>query len=180
LAGIEPEQITDIILSHAHFDHIGGIDLFPKATLWIEKEEYSYYTGLAWQKGNAPRGIDRDDILHLVRCNLEGRLVLIDGDDREIFPGIRIYTGGKHTYASAFIRVAGNPVYVLASDNCYLYTNLETRSPVKTFAASDYSANLSALERMIILAGTATRVIPGHDALVFERFPTIGRIAKIR
>jgi len=30
LTGIEPEQITDIIISHAHFDHVGAIDLFPK------------------------------------------------------------------------------------------------------------------------------------------------------
>jgi len=117
--------------------------------------EFAYYTGPAWQEGNAPSGIDRDAILHLVRRNLEGKLVLIDGDDREIFPGIRVYTGGRHTYASAFIRTAGNPVYVLASDNCYLYRNIETRAPVKTFAISDYSANLKALKRMISLAGAS-------------------------
>ncbi len=39
LAGVEPGQITDIILSHAHWDHMGGTDLFPNATIWIQKEE---------------------------------------------------------------------------------------------------------------------------------------------
>ena len=51
MAGIDPATITDIILSHAHWDHMGGIDLFPDATIWIQKDEYAYYTGPAWQKG---------------------------------------------------------------------------------------------------------------------------------
>src|SRR3984893_14979069 len=32
LAGVKPEEITDVVISHAHWDHMGGIDLFPKAT----------------------------------------------------------------------------------------------------------------------------------------------------
>src|SRR5262245_5747901 len=35
LAGIEPGQITDVIISHVHWDHLGGVDLFPGATIWI-------------------------------------------------------------------------------------------------------------------------------------------------
>jgi len=45
LAGVQPEQVTDIVISHAHWDHMGGIDLFPHATVWIQKEEFRYYTG---------------------------------------------------------------------------------------------------------------------------------------
>ena len=47
-AGVKPEDITDIIISHAHWDHVDGVDLFPKATIWIQREEYRYYTGEAW------------------------------------------------------------------------------------------------------------------------------------
>ena len=50
-AGVNPEDVTDIVISHSHWDHMGGIDLFPKATVWIQREEYRYYTGDAWQKG---------------------------------------------------------------------------------------------------------------------------------
>ena len=42
LAGVQPEEITDIVVSHSHWDHLGGIDLFPKATVWIQKEEFRY------------------------------------------------------------------------------------------------------------------------------------------
>src|SRR5262249_1143700 len=42
-AGVKADAITDIIISHAHWDHVDGADLFPKATVWIQREEYRYY-----------------------------------------------------------------------------------------------------------------------------------------
>jgi glyoxylase-like metal-dependent hydrolase (beta-lactamase superfamily II) len=179
-AGLEPRQILDIILSHTHWDHAGGAELFPEATIWIQREEYAYYTGAAWQEGGRRGGIEPADMLYLVKRNTEGKLRLIDGDDREIMPGIRVYSGARHTYASQYIRVEGDPPFVLASDNCYLYRNLETRSAIPTFESADRDGNLRALERMVTLAGSRDRVVPGHDPLVFARFATAGRIAKIR
>ena len=180
LAGVQPEEITDIVISHAHWDHMGGIDLFPKAAIWIQKEEYLYYTGPAWQPGGDHDGIDPDDVEELVKLNTEGRVHLIDGDNVEIFPGIRAYTGGRHTYASQFLRVEGIPPFVLASDNVYLYRNLAEHKPSATFTEADYPANLKAQERMIELVGSSKRVIPGHDALQFQMFATEGRVANIR
>jgi hypothetical protein len=109
LAGVEPGDVTDVIISHAHWDHMGGIDRFPNARLHIQREEYAYYTGAAWQEGGRSGGIDEADIVELVRRNMAGRVNLVDGDDVEILPGIRVYTGARHTYASQYIRVDGPP-----------------------------------------------------------------------
>lgn len=179
LAGVRPEEVTDVVISHAHWDHLGGIDLFPKATVWIQKEEYVYYTGAAWQQGGDHDGIDPEDVQTLVKLNTEGRLHMVEGDDVELFPGIRAYTGGRHTYASQYLLIEGPPNFVLASDNVYLYRNLSEHKPSATFSPADYPANLQAQKRMVEFAGDAKRVIPGHDALQFERFPTRGRIARI-
>jgi glyoxylase-like metal-dependent hydrolase (beta-lactamase superfamily II) len=180
LAGVKPEEVTDVVISHAHWDHMGGIDLFPKALVWIQKDEFLYYTGPAWQPGGQNGGIDPDDIQQLVRVNTDGRLRLVNGDNVELFPGIRAYTGARHTFASQYLRIDGHPAFVLASDNVCLYRNLAEHRSSPTFIEADYPANIKAQERMIQLAGSADRIIPGHDALQFKKFPTQGRVATIK
>ena len=116
----------------------------------------------------------------LVQINTQGRLRLVDADDVEILPGIRAYTGARHTFASQYIRVDGDPLFVLASDNCYLYRNLAERKASAAFSDADLPANIRNQERMIELAGSPDRVVPGHDPRQFEKFPAQGRVAKIR
>lgn len=178
--GVNSQDVTDIVISHAHWDHMGGIDLFPKATVWIQREEYRYYTGDAWQKGGNPGGIDPEDVQALVKLNTEHRVQFVDGDDVEIFPGIYAYIGSRHTYASQYLRVAGNPTFVLASDNAYFYLNLSAHLASATFSDADHAANIAQQKRMIELAGSPDRVVPGHDILQFQKFPTTGRVAKIK
>src|SRR5947209_726861 len=48
-AGVAPEQVTDVIISHIHWDHADGNGLFPNAKVWIQREELEYYAGQAWQ-----------------------------------------------------------------------------------------------------------------------------------
>jgi len=177
--GVKPEEITDIIITHMHWDHADGFDLFPKARVWIQKDEYVYYTGEAWQSKNTHGGIDPEDVMAMVKLNLEGRVKLINGDDQEPIPGVRCYTGGRHTHASQFVGVntkAG--VVIVASDNLYLYENLEQRAPIAQTLDAD--SNLKAQERMRRLASDARLITPGHDPLVFTRFPKPGGgVAKI-
>jgi len=180
LAGVPADAVTDVVISHAHWDHMGGVDLFPKARVWIQKEEYAYYTGEAWQPEGRHGGIDPEDVAVLLHLNTEGRLRLVAGDDVEILPGLRVYTGARHTFASQYLRAAtAGGFFVLASDNCYLDRNLAEGVASATFSETDRPANLAAQKRMVALAGARERVIPGHDQRQFERFPTEGRVASI-
>lgn len=179
-AGVDPEEVTDIVVSHAHWDHMGGIELFSEATVWIQAEEYAYYTGPAWQEGGRNGGIDPDDIRHLVERNLAGQVRLIDGDGVEILPNLKVHTGARHTWASQWVEVVGDPTWVLASDNTYLYRGLREGRASATFSPSDRDGNLQAMARMLEVAGDTLHVIPGHDALQFERFPSAGpRVVRI-
>ena len=67
--GLKPEDVTDLFLSHMHWDHAGGIDLFPSSRIWIQKDEYDYYTSDAWQSARTHGGIDAEDVLELVKRN---------------------------------------------------------------------------------------------------------------
>ena len=169
--GIAPEQVSDIIITHSHWDHADGADLFPNATIWIQKAEYEHYIGASGEVLNRG-GADPDDAAMFAKLKADGRVRLIDGDDQEIAPGIRVYTGGKHTFASQYVGVAtADGTVVVASDNAYLYRNLEEKRAIAQ--TLDAASNLAAQQRMVSLAGAMRRVIPGHDPAVFTRFPAV-------
>ena len=176
--GLKPEDITDVIITHMHWDHADGMDLFPKATIWIQRDEYTYYTGDAWHAKKTHGGIDPDDVLTIVKLNMDGRVQMVNGD-QEILPGIACFTGGKHTYQSQYVSVStAKGTAVLASDNMYLYENLERHVPIA--ATLDPDSNLHAQDRMKQIASNPRLIVPGHDPAVFTRFPAAGdRVAKI-
>lgn len=168
--GLKPEDITDLIITHAHWDHADGVDLFPKARTWIQKDELEYYAGSGWQSPRTHGGVFAEDVLALVKLNTEGRVGLVNGDAQEVLPGIACYTGGKHTYASQFVAVnTAAGTVVLASDNMYLYENLEKHMPIAQ--TLDAESNLRAQDRMKQLAGDPRLIVPGHDPAVMTRFP---------
>src|SRR3984957_13147138 len=170
--GLKPEDITDVIITHMHWDHADGMDLFPNARIWIQKDELQYYAGEAWQTNDATGGIDADDVPPLVKLNIQGRGGLVNGDAQEILPGITCYTGGRHTYASQYVGVSTKAgTVVLASDNMYLYENLEKHVPIA--ATLDAASNLRAQDRLRHLAASPGLIIPGHDPAVMAKFPRV-------
>jgi len=168
--GIRPDAISDVIVTHVHWDHADGVDLFPSARVWIQRDEYTHHVG---DNGAVlDRAIDRDVATMLFGLNAAGRVRLVDGDDREIRPGIRVFTGGRHTVASQYVPVATRSgAVVLAADNAYLYEKLEGRRAIAQ--TLDAASNLVAQARMLTIAGDVARVVPGHDPSVFERDPTV-------
>jgi glyoxylase-like metal-dependent hydrolase (beta-lactamase superfamily II) len=171
---LRPTDITDIILSHPHWDHIDGIDLFPNAHVWIQKEDFNYFVGTSWQKDGNNGGFDRRDVRKLIDLNLAGKLTLIDGDDKEIFPGIRVYTGSRHTFNSQYILVrTATDKIIVASDNIWIYYNLEHLRSAPAYGTFDTSGYVKSMQRMKTLASDMKYIIPGHDSELFSKFPVI-------
>ncbi len=179
--GLHATDVTDIILSHPHWDHMDGVDLFPNAQVWMQKEDYNYFVGAAWQKDGGG-DFNKRDVRKIIELNLNGKLTLVDGDDKEIIPGIKVYTGSRHTFNSQYVFVqSGRDKIILASDNVYMYYNLDHLKSAPVDATFDTSAYVQAMVRMKSLVSDIKFIIPGHDDLMFSRFPQIAEgIVKIK
>jgi glyoxylase-like metal-dependent hydrolase (beta-lactamase superfamily II) len=178
--GVAPEAVTDVIISHVHSDHLDGADLFPNARIWIQKDEYEHYV----DEHGLPRSstIDSADAAMLAALRRAGRVTLIDGDAREIIPGITVYMGARHTYGSQYLGVLSpDGTVVLACDDAVMYENIERRIPIAgRFAPGDTIANLSAQDRMHRIASDPKLIFPGHDPAIFSRYPNPGNgVARI-
>jgi glyoxylase-like metal-dependent hydrolase (beta-lactamase superfamily II) len=171
LLGIDSGTIRHVILTHFHNDHIGNVADFPKATFVVQDREMAFWTGRYASKGAFLWVVEPEDILELVRQNLAGRLRFVDGT-AEIVPGISVHHVGGHAAGLQVVTVeTTRGQVVLASDATHYYANVEEDRPFRIL--SDVPQMYDAFETIRILADSPNHIIPGHDPLVLERYPTV-------
>ena len=126
--GVEQEQVTDIVVSHAHFDHMGSIGKFPKAHIWIQKREIlSWIEAMALppQFGFLTAIINPDDLRHAFDASVEHRLTLLEGDRDNVLPGIHVRFGEGHTLGQQFVILeTGRGRLVVSGDCVYAARNI--------------------------------------------------------
>ncbi|WP_342644389.1 N-acyl homoserine lactonase family protein [Mucilaginibacter sp. CSA2-8R] len=173
--GVKPEDVTDVIISHPHWDHIDGVNHFPKAQFWMQKEDFDYFVGRAWQQPKDTGGFAKRDVRKLTELNLAGRLKLISGDNQQILPGIKVFTGSKHTYGSQYVLVdkIKQPT-IIASDNVWIEANIRQLLPPVKGGTLSPAGYIAAMKRMKTMVKQSKYIIPGHDGVVYKRFPAVG------
>lgn len=186
--GVTPEDVTHVFLTHAHYDHMGGIELFPNATFYLQERELSKWV---WAMALDRRfrflmtATDPADILRAVDLARQGRLRCIDGDMEDVLPGIDLRAAfDTHTWGSMFVHVRNDGKrdsednWIFAGDNVYCFENLVGRNPQDPeylpigLAVGSHTEVLLSIDRMLRLAGgDDRRVVPVHEDRLDTKFP---------
>jgi glyoxylase-like metal-dependent hydrolase (beta-lactamase superfamily II) len=170
--GVVATDVTDVVLTHLHYDHAGGCDQFPSARFHVQDREVAYATGRHMTRPTLGQPFTADHVSELVRAVHGGRVVFHDGDE-ELAPGLSVHLIGGHTDGLQVVRVeTGRGALVLASDATHYYENLESGRPFPI--VFDVGAMLEGYDTLRRLASTPDAIVPGHDPLVLTRHPPAG------
>ncbi len=98
--GLKPEDITDVIATHFHFDHMGGltkldeagklVPRFPRAKVWAQKRNWEH----AWKPNEKDRASYLQDNFSIYQG--DSQLEIVEGEE-EILPGISLRLTEGHT-----------------------------------------------------------------------------------
>lgn len=167
--GHSPEQVDDLIITHLHYDHAGGLDCFPQAPLHIQDREMAFATGRHMCHPQLNHFFEVEDVVRMVREVYAGRARFHDGD-ASLAPGLSLHRVGGHTDGLQVVRVHTQRGWVvLASDALHYYRNLERRNPFPAiFHVGDM---LDGYQRIEGLAASPAHIIPGHDPRVRGLYP---------
>lgn len=119
--GIAADAITDVIVTHAHFDHMGAVAEFGKAQIYIQKSELlSWHEAMALprQFGYLTAIIDPDNLRTAFDASVEHRLTLVDGDRDNLFPGLHLRLGSGHTIGQQYVILETARGRLVVSGDC--------------------------------------------------------------
>lgn len=167
--GVDPDTVSNVIVTHMHYDHAGNDDLFPHARFHLQDCEMDYATGRCMCHQPLNHSYDVDNVVTMVRRVYAGRVAFHDGFS-ELAPGITLHKVGGHARGLQVVRVkTARGHVVLASDAAHFYAHLDRR---KVFPTVDNVAAVhEGYETVLKLASSRDHVVPGHDPAVLDLYP---------
>jgi glyoxylase-like metal-dependent hydrolase (beta-lactamase superfamily II) len=188
--GVAPDDVTDIVLSHAHFDHMGSIGKFPKARIHIQKREIlSWIEAMALppQFGFLTEIINPDDLRRAFDASVEHRLDLVDGDVDDLLPGIHVRLGEGHTIGQQFVIIETARGRLVVSGDCVYsrrnicgHNNDGVYAPLANAVGSIWE-QLKTIDRINKeIGGDLERLIILHDGDRWKHLPIVKEVDGFR
>lgn len=171
--GIDAACVEHLVITHIHRDHVGGIELFPRAKVYVQRKEFDFWTldPLALRPSFSQ---DSDQVAVQGLAALRGseRLVLIDGD-REILPGIKLLLTPGHTPALQSVAVStAKGVAILTSDCAHVHRTFEMDMPSSMICdLPEWMRSLEKLRKLV--HGNLDMLFPGHDVGMRLKYPEV-------
>ena len=154
-AECDPASVTDVVLTHAHWDHSVNYTLFPNADVWIGRVEMDWAT-------TTPVGFNPLPELYVQDLAKHPRLHLLE-DNQPFLDGFTAHLCPGHTPGCLVFRLEGNEVSIVFTGDAA--KNRAELLSMKTDMTMNAAASLASLERIWGLWRQApgTLLIPGHD-----------------
>ena len=157
--GLTADDISMVILTHLHFDHVDQLSLFSNARIVVSRR------GLERARAASPSWAPEETLDLLTRTGADRVIAL---DDEAVMPGIEVAWMGGHTPCSQAVYVetkAGE--FALAGDAVFRADQLESQIPIGIY--SDLDEARGAIAK---LRDRGATVLPSHDPMVFEQYPS--------
>ncbi|WP_440707902.1 N-acyl homoserine lactonase family protein [Herbiconiux sp. YIM B11900] len=170
--GIDMQAEQTIVVTHAHYDHIGNLASFPNARIVIAQAELDFWLSQMGTRRQFRWSTEPEEIDALRAALDEGRVTAFSGR-HEVAPGIELLEVGGHTpgQAIALIDTAEGRV-LLASDAVHYYEELEDDMPFAFVA--DLPKMYAGFDRIHeLLAGGVEHLVCGHDPSTLDRFTVV-------
>ena len=166
--GIAAETVSDVVLTHLHYDHVGNFHKFPQARFHLQEQEMGFATGRHMRYAKFGHSFEVEDVVGMVRLNFKGRVEQHRGDV-ELAPGLSLHLTGGHTAGLQIVRVHTKRGWVvLASDASHYYEHMRSNRLFTTaYHLGDMIDAYRTVER---LAASPDHIIPGHDPLVMRLY----------
>jgi glyoxylase-like metal-dependent hydrolase (beta-lactamase superfamily II) len=172
--GIAAADVSTVVLSHLHYDHVGNVHRFPAAQFVVQRNEYEFWTSAAATRPPMTGLTDRVGMEYLEQAHGQDRVTLIDGD-AEVAAGIQAELVGGHCPGQQIVVVEdGDSPIVLTSDAAHFYEEIDSDRLFSTFTNLPETYATYAALRSRQAAGA--RIVAGHDPEVMTRFPTVAGI----
>jgi glyoxylase-like metal-dependent hydrolase (beta-lactamase superfamily II) len=169
--GIDAAEVPDVVLTHLHWDHAGGLDLFPSAMFHLQDAEMAFSTGRCMCHPIFRRPLEVEDVVAAVRLVYADR-VRFHAGTAEIAPGVSLHLIGGHSGGLQAVRVrTARGWVVLASDAAHYWANIRGRAPFPLVV--DVARMVEGYRVVEELSDGPDHIIPGHDPLVLSRFPPV-------
>ena len=169
---IDAAKVKHVVVTHIHFDHVSGIRLFPRATLFLQEREFNFWIQNPIAQ-RAPFLHLTDPVANHYLAGLKGtkRLQLIRGD-KKIFPGIELLLCPGHTIGLQTLAVnTAQGKAVLGSDSAHIFSNYRTDIP--SALITDLIAWMKSYDKIRAKAASLDLIFPGHDVALMERYPKV-------
>ncbi len=167
--GVKPDEIGTVVLSHAHFDHVGNCRLFAAAKWISQRAEYEAMFGRDYAR------YGYDPVLY--ETMRDNPVEIVDGD-HDIFGdgAVRLIFTPGHTpgHCSLLVRLRESGPVLLSGDVAHNWNNFVLRR-VPVFNA-DQEATISSMDKVdaLLRAEEATMWV-NHDALQSGALPRAPR-----